>query len=119
MGEGWVVMLDTLRRVEALLDGMSFLGVSTGDPTKDMAIIGMIRRDMLPMVKKGLIYECQVIDQCQVHYSYKGYTIVVFWNENDQFTGVITTNGGQFLYSVYANSVQNMLERLETRLGIK
>jgi hypothetical protein len=26
MGEGWVVMLDTLRRVEALLDRVSFLG---------------------------------------------------------------------------------------------
>jgi hypothetical protein len=119
MGEGWVVMLDTLRRVDALLDRMSFLGVSSGDPTDDENITNDIVNAMNELEQVGVKKEHTEKDECQVHYSYKQFTIVVYWNEADEFTCDINNHDGQTIYSSSDESMDTLVKWIKAILKIR
>ena len=119
MGEGWVVMLDTLRRVDALLDRMSFLGVSSGDPTEDAHITNDIVNAMNQLKQYGVKEKQQEKDECQVHYSYKRFTIVVHWNEADEFTCDINNHFGEEMYSSDNASIQTLVAWIKATLNMK
>lgn len=113
------MMLDTLRRVDALLDRMSFLGVSSGNSNQNMVTIGMIINDMSQIVKAGgLKYEDQVVSECEVHYSHPQYTINVYWNGDGRFACDIRTHSGQLVDSLTASSVITLANWLKAKLGI-
>ena len=119
MGGGWVVMLDTLRRIDALLDRMSFLGVSAGNRTQNENTTKNIETAMNTLIQKGVKQEHKEVDECQVHYSYKGFTIIVYWNGVNEYICDINNHFGEEMHSSSEASITKLVAWIQKTLNIK
>ena len=119
MGEGWVVMLDTLRRVDALLDRMSFLGASAGNRKMNVAKTAEIVNAMNTLTQYGVIEKLQEIDACEVSYSFNGFTIIVYWNGAGNYTCDINNHFGEEMYSSDNASIQTLVAWIKATLNMK
>ncbi len=112
-------MLDTLRRVDALLDRMSFLGASAGNSTQNKTTTKNIVTAMDTLTKKGVNEEHQEVDECQVHYSYKGFTIIVYWNGVNEYVCDINNHFGEEMHSSSEASITTLVAWIQKALNIK
>ena len=119
MGEGWVVMLDTLRRVDALLDRMSFLGASAGSRKKNMAKTAEIVNAMNTLTQYGVTEKLQEIDACEVSYSFDGFTIVVYWNGVSEYKCDINNHYGEEMHSSSEASITTLVEWIKKTLHMQ
>jgi hypothetical protein len=135
MGEGGVVMLNTLRRVEALLDRVSFLGpkrprsegsrhVGRNDDvmiepmprgnrhgSSNDAIIKHIIKEMGILVKTyGLRHISNTTDQCEVTYQFKDLNFHVRYVETGSYVCHIVSEGGEVDEELTATSISEMIQ---------